>query len=44
MIDDFLIDHPGMTKETNTFCETAQQNLCAVSSFASAEDEDRFDN
>ena len=30
MIDDFLIEHPGMTKSANQLCEVAQQNLSAV--------------
>jgi len=37
MIDDFLIEHPGMTVEMNKQCEEAQQLLCNGAGLASAE-------
>jgi len=42
MIDDFLIEHPGMTIEMNKKCEFAQQLLCEVSSLACAEEDKIF--
>ena len=34
MIDDFLIDHPGMEEEQNKWCELAQEALVSVASRA----------
>ena len=35
MIDDLLIDHPGMEKMTNEWCELAQRSLVSVKNRAS---------
>ncbi len=42
MIDDFLIEHPGMTVAMNKKCEDAQQLICEVISLASAEKDRTF--
>ena len=39
MIDDFLVDHTGMTKEMDTMCEQAQRLLSDVSDSAIEEAE-----
>ena len=41
MIDDFLIEHPGMTVEMNKKCEEAQSLMCSVKNLA-AHEEDKF--
>lgn len=42
MIDDYLIDHPGMTKEMNQLCEEAQSKLYRVTNLACGEEDRNF--
>ena len=38
MIDEFLIEHPGMTKQMNDLCREVQSKLCLVMSMADEEE------
>jgi len=39
VIDDYLIDHPGMTEEMNTLCKKAQDSLYRVTNLACGEED-----